>query len=39
MVHSGGSNMVIHHRYSRAAGGINVWVFFYNNAIPLGFSL
>ena len=39
MVHSGGYNMVIHHRYCRAAGGINVGIHFDKNAIPLGFPL
>jgi len=39
MVHSGGCNMVIHHCYCRAAGGINVGISFYKNAIPLGFLL
>jgi len=37
MVHSGGYNMVIHRHCYRAAGGIFVGIFFYKNAIPLGF--
>jgi hypothetical protein len=39
MVHSGGNNMVIHHHYCCAAAGIYVRIYFYKNAIPLGFSL
>jgi len=39
MVQADGYRMVIHHRYCRAAGGVNVEINFYKNTIPLGFSL